>query len=352
MAACESQQTSTSATVTANTQTAVKFPEQDYDEDLLPIAEDKERQFDFWLGEWDVQNRHLNGGQWQETGTARALIQAVADGKAILEQWEGTARTPLHGFSVRTYDDQLDKWVIVLNWHGGQPSSFSQMHGEFGEDRGEFFPPGSGPKGVRFTFSKPRPGSCQWDQAVSSDGGQTWNMNWVMSFTRREDPTTADAGNLPIKQPPESAAAFPKSRQLDGLIGRWSGKAERLTDDGEWESGTVDFAVSSMIEGLGLICVADYSWDEHAFVAMAYDPNRGKWVSVGVNNLQDRFTWLGGTPQDESVTLLDMRMGESTVTREVWTGLATDTVKFQREVSTDGGHAFETVLKAEFQRQD
>lgn len=324
---------------------------QDSNQELLPISEDKERQFDFWLGEWDVQNRHLTNGQWQETGQARALIQSIAGGKAILEQWEGTARSPLHGFSVRTYDDELQKWVIVLNWHGGQPSAFSQMHGEFDESRGEFFPPGNGPHGVRFTFSKPRAESCQWDQAARSAGQPDWTTNWIMSFTRAEDPTTADAGNLPIKQPPEAAAAFPRSRQLDSIIGRWSGNARRKTEDGEWQDGTVDVAVSSMIEGLGLIRLADYSWDEHAFAALAFDGNRNKWVSVGVDNLRDGFTWLSGSVRDESITLLDMRMGESQITREVWSGIDGDTVSFQREISTDGGRTFETILKATLERQ-
>ncbi len=341
---------STSAGSTAT----VATPEQEnaaQAKDLLPIAEDKERQFDFWLGEWDVQNRHLTNGQWQETGQARALIQSIAGGKAILEQWEGTARSPLHGFSVRTYDDELQKWVIVLNWHGGQPSAFSQMHGEFGEGRGEFFPPGDGPHGVRFTFSKPRPESCQWDQATRSAGQPDWTTNWIMSFTRAEEPTTADASNLPIKQPPEAAAAFPTSRQLDGLIGRWSGQAQRKTEDGQWQDGTVEVACSSMIEGLGLIRLADYSWDEHAFAALAFDGNRDKWVSVGVDNLRDRFTWLSGSVRDDSITQLDMRMGESTVHREVWSGIDGETVSIQHEISTDGGRTFETVLKATLERQ-
>ncbi|MDA7978386.1 MAG: hypothetical protein MPJ50_06410 [Pirellulales bacterium] len=349
----DSETTGSTAAATRTTpgDTAALLGQDQPDEDLLPISSDVERQFDFWLGEWDVQNRYLVNGAWQETGQAQALIQSVAGGKAILEQWDGTAQHRLHGFSIRTYDDELKKWVIVLNWHGGSPSGFSQMHGVFSEDRGEFFPPGGGPKGTRFTFSKPRPSSCQWDQANSQNGGQTWETNWIMSFTRREEPTTADASSLPIKQLPESAKSFPKSRLFDGQIGCWSGTAERITDSGEWEQGTVEVAVSSMIEGLGLIRLADYSWDEHAFAALAFDPNRNKWVSVGVDNLQDRFQWCSGMPSDDVVTFSDMRMNAETILQETWSGLSGDAVRVEREVSIDGGRTFSSVLRANLERQ-
>lgn len=40
------------------------------------------------------------------------------------------------------------------------------------------------PVTVRFRWSKIEKNSAVWDQAFSTDGGQTWESNWVMDFTR------------------------------------------------------------------------------------------------------------------------------------------------------------------------
>lgn len=38
---------------------------------------------------------------------------------------------------------------------------------------------------VRFRWSVPAPDSPRWEQAFSPDGGETWETNWIMEFTRR-----------------------------------------------------------------------------------------------------------------------------------------------------------------------
>ncbi len=37
---------------------------------------------------------------------------------------------------------------------------------------------------VRGIFTPITPTSMQWEQAFSPDGGQTWETNWVMRYTR------------------------------------------------------------------------------------------------------------------------------------------------------------------------
>ena len=55
----------------------------------VPLPDVPQRYFDFWLGEWDVQNKHLRDGAWVDSGNAIAHIQPVVDGGAVLEQWNG-----------------------------------------------------------------------------------------------------------------------------------------------------------------------------------------------------------------------------------------------------------------------
>ena len=39
---------------------------------------------------------------------------------------------------------------------------------------------------VRFTWSDIKRTSARWEQAFSSDDGQTWEKNWIMEHTRVE----------------------------------------------------------------------------------------------------------------------------------------------------------------------
>ncbi|MCA9955727.1 MAG: hypothetical protein KC434_13450, partial [Anaerolineales bacterium] len=60
------------------------------------------RQFDFWLGEWDLT--------WGDDGRGTNVITAVLDNRVIKEEFDGTLSTPLQGLSVSTYNTQLGKW--------------------------------------------------------------------------------------------------------------------------------------------------------------------------------------------------------------------------------------------------
>jgi hypothetical protein len=61
-----------------------------------------ERQFDFWLGDWQ-----LAWGEGQQ-GTNR--IDKILDGKVIREQFDGNPAMPFQGLSLSVYNPGLEEW--------------------------------------------------------------------------------------------------------------------------------------------------------------------------------------------------------------------------------------------------
>lgn len=89
---------------------------------LAQHEDDPRRQFDFWIGEWDVVNRFWAAGQGEaRVPGAKLRVYPVLDGDAIVEHYRGAnwRGDDILGFSVRAYDPDKEKWVILLNWPSG-----------------------------------------------------------------------------------------------------------------------------------------------------------------------------------------------------------------------------------------
>ena len=152
-------------------------------------AFDEARQFDFWVGDWDVNLRVRQPDfTWKDDVRARAKIYRVLGGKAILELWDSPN---IKGYSLRYFHEPTDQWILHLNWPSRNRSGTGSLRGGFRHGRGEFFSRSTGADGrrsiSRYTFCDITPTSLRWDDAFSKDGGNTWTNNWIMEWTRRED---------------------------------------------------------------------------------------------------------------------------------------------------------------------
>ncbi len=318
-----------------------------------------EREFDFWVGEWDVVNKkRRRDGTWFDESTSRARIQFILGGRAVLEQWIGQDANTLRGFSLRAYDPALARWVVILNWTGGRPSNFGQMEGVYDTDHISIYPPGSVESGQRnlerYTFSKATPESCQWDAQRTRDGGENWQMYWIMEFSRRGDPITTDATNAPIFEVPErpycQGANF---RALDSLIGVWSGDITRRLPEGTERTGTVAMRGTSMIEGCGIQTFIDATWSDgdlyQSFEAASFDQGRNRWITKAVDTDAPGInTWAGSVDGDGQLTLDLQRAGADR--RVMLTRVDDDTLR--REVMTKSADGeWETVETITVTRQ-
>ena len=126
------------------------------------------RQFDFWIGAWDVRG---NDGAAQLKG--RNTIRRV-DGCALLEEWVGAKGTT--GHSLNVFDAADGKWHqfwtdssgSVLRLSGGLVGDEMVMTGVSPSANG------GAPQQQRITWS-PRPDGSVRQHWESSDDGRTWS---------------------------------------------------------------------------------------------------------------------------------------------------------------------------------
>jgi hypothetical protein len=152
---------------------------------------DGARDFDFLIGRWKVRNRRLRarlGGstEWDEFESS-STTRALWGGDANLEEYEGNGPNgPIHGLALRLYDPRARQWSI--SWAARTTGVLEKpMIGEFRDGRGDFYDQEMFEGRsifVRLRWSDITPTSCRWEQAFSPDGGETWETNWTMEFTR------------------------------------------------------------------------------------------------------------------------------------------------------------------------
>ncbi len=148
--------------------------------------------FDFLQGHWRVLHRRLRqrlvgNGEWQAFDGTCAM-QKLLGGHGnvddnLLHLPEGSYRA----VSLRSFDAQTRRWAIW--WLDGRhPHSIDvPVVGGFESGIGSFYAEDSlhgRPIRVRFRWTDVHSDTPRWEQAFSPDAGQTWEVNWTMTFMR------------------------------------------------------------------------------------------------------------------------------------------------------------------------
>ncbi len=307
------------------------------------------RQFDFWIGEWNVQNWQRNpqlpnDATWYDTGVATNRVYAILDGCAIVEHWMGRlSYATVHGFSVRAYDPEKDQWVLVLYWPQANGGVFGTLEGIFQHGRGEFFNTYTNAQGQqvenRYSFSDISPDGFRWDAATSTDSRITWKPGWIMEFTRRDSLL-----DLPLFNGPTLSYDWctdPKARTFDPFAGEWTGT------QGE---AAVTVKAYPILNGCAMIDFTEIEAEPRPykrFRVRAYDANREIWVQYAIDNQNPVFERAEGVFIEGSVSLLTQAEEGKPIIRESWLPSSREAVLWKRESSTDGGATWTTISEAE-----
>lgn len=160
---------------------------------VLPLAPDAPHDFDFLAGRWDVRHRRLRkrlAGSTEWDVFAGTLVNWPVlggygnVGDNVMDFPAGAFR----GVGFRTFDGETRQWS---SWwlDGRDPANIGKpLRGGFANGTGRFFADDEhdGRRVVsRVIWSQITERSARWEQALSPDGGATWEVNWVSDFRRR-----------------------------------------------------------------------------------------------------------------------------------------------------------------------
>ena len=150
------------------------------------------RAFDFEIGSWHVSHRRLRDRlaecqEWDSfTGTAD--MRPVLGGNGNIEDnFLDLPQGAYRAIAIRSYDPQRGLWAIW--WlSAAEPLSIeAPVVGRFEDHVGTFFADEffkGRPVKTRFLWLDTHTATPRWEQAMSADGGETWETNWTMDFKR------------------------------------------------------------------------------------------------------------------------------------------------------------------------
>ncbi len=322
-----------------------------------PAASGHARDWDWLLGDWDVfhsrlKDRLVKSTEWQEF-KGRSSFWTTLGGMGnvdddIVELPAGIYR----GLSLRAFDPKTSSWAIW--WVDGRnPERIDPpVRGGFKGDEGEFSGPDvykGTPVTVRFRWHEVRSKRPWWDQAYSTDGGKTWEINWRNYFTRTH-PTAS--GQPRIEGDP------PETRQWDFLVGQWKVRNRRLRPGSKaWQEFDSTLRNWTVLGGRGNVGDNWFAIPGDPFGGMSlrvYNDEKKEWRSWWVSGREPANIGppLRGKFENGIATLVgeDTVDGKAIQVRSQWTRTDTESPHWTQATSSDGGKTWETNWVADFQR--
>ncbi|HEX8812917.1 MAG TPA: DUF1579 family protein [Terracidiphilus sp.] len=148
-----------------------------------PCADAKQKQLDFWVGEWDLTWPGQNQG---EVARGSNSIKRIMDGCVVQENFSGGDSMPLRGMSVSLFDPTSGKWKQT--WVDNQ-GAYLDFVGEFRDGQmvlaREAVRPDGGKVLQRMVFKNIQANELDWSWEASKDGGKTWTVQWPIHYKRK-----------------------------------------------------------------------------------------------------------------------------------------------------------------------
>jgi hypothetical protein len=159
-----------------------------------PAAHDGAHDFDFDLGKWHTHSSRLmhplaGAHDWADMdGTT--VVTPIWGGRANLAEFRADGPAGhVELLSLRWYNPVARQWYLDFATPNVGVLGIPNV-GEFRNGRGDFYdqePINGRAVLIRFSIWKITHDSARSEQAFSTDGGKTWETNWINTYTRIGD---------------------------------------------------------------------------------------------------------------------------------------------------------------------
>ena len=319
----------------------------DAPDDSLP--RDGQHDFDFLFGRWKVHLKRKVPGtdRWTESD-GYGIYRKVWGGRANLNEFfSASPNDHVEGLTLRTYNVVTHLWSLY--WANSRDGILSSAQvGKFDHGQGEFYAQdNSDGKGtlVRYVWSKITPTSAHFEQALSENGGRSWEVNWVSEMTRigdAEDATSSGAG---------TAGEQPGQRDFEPLLGRWSFhlkvRMKPLTGSTEWIDYTGPGECKPLWHGRAQLDTIDLQGPTkhiEGLTVRLFNPKTHEWRLYWANS-RDGLVVVPQIGQFRAAHgefyAQDVLDDQSILVKFDWSALTSKSPHFEQSFSNDGGKTWE-----------
>lgn len=161
--------------------------------DTAASVHDGRHDFDFEIGTWTMHRRRLlhpltGSTTWVDPGPATHVVRPIWGGQATLAELRLDAPTPhFVGSLLHLYNASARQWSVA--WVSLDDATVAApMIGAFAGGRGVFYDQeviDGKALLVRVVYSEITPTSFRTERAFSVDGGTTWEVNAIDTYTRQ-----------------------------------------------------------------------------------------------------------------------------------------------------------------------
>jgi hypothetical protein len=335
---------------------------------LVPALHDGVHDFDPLFGNFTYHLRHLphplvGPTAWSEMSGTGACYK-VWDGRAQLDTLELDGSSGhIEGLTLRLYDSASRQWRLY--WANSNTGRLDPPQiGAFIGDHGDFYTADtiSGKTIlIRYDWSRMTSGTPHFEQAFSSDGGHTWDVNWVTDQTRTGD---AEWGQPQPGDPSTPAAAVSGAREVqhnfDFDFGTWKTHIRRLvhplTGSSDWtemDGTTVTNKIWGGRANLATVEADGPSGHLELLALRLYDPKAHQWnISFTTSDSGVLSVPCVGTFHDGRGDFYDSELyrGRNILVHYSTWAVSSNEVRSEQAFSADGGTTWETNFRADFTR--
>jgi len=142
----------------------------------VPCHAPEYRQFDFWVGDWDVHSPH-------GPSVGHNLVTLEQDGCLIVEHWTSLSGEST-GSSFNYFDLRDKKWHQLYIDNSGNAGNFPAMAGNFIDGKMVLITNEKQTPVFRWTWYQLGPGKVRQLAEQSTDGQKTWEIIWDSEYVK------------------------------------------------------------------------------------------------------------------------------------------------------------------------